>query len=610
MLRLKVSSPVGEREVESDRSELVVGRREGVDILIDDPAASRNHCILRVREGRVQLIDLGSQNGVQFEGRKVSDALLGVNDSFRIGKTTITITSVPGATDVGLKSPDQIDLIFKHSGRGEVVLVIMATDPWTEDEGQKALQLQAKINAYLEYVTSGQLAARVPDSKGQPVRILIRTNDDPTPRIAEFIRRADEVTRPQGVTVSYERAAPSGLGLEDGAQETGLPAPIPHGAHLDFAREVRRALARTPWYVTSLIVHVIALFLLNLVPFAVRVEWPHAAIEADNSNDIADAETDLEDMKPPELERPDEILDDQIDDEDPAQPTPAQTPPEETEDPDESTTNDSIGVRRNFRLKTPLNVKPRVKQPGKRVDTSNIGREHGTVRDIVERGTGTGLRNIRAQNGDRIVVVRGDFDKMENILDLYHIKYTLIDRDRFLKGKFPKAYVVCINCARKPLGRRANRLASRAQRMVRGQGIWLITSDWALEPYLTLGWPGHVTKIERIKRRQPDTTITVEPALQSPLLAGVFGRRTQTRWWLEESSVFFRCSKRANVLIRSDDMFERFGARDVCFDFRDARGRVLHLLGHFWQEDGNVAGLVAMHKLILNFLVERFRPGG
>jgi hypothetical protein len=29
-------------------------------------------------------------------------------------------------------------------------------------------------------------------------------------------------------------------------------------------------------------------------------------------------------------------------------------------------------------------------------------------------------------------------------------------------------------------------------------------------------------------------------------------------------------------------------------------------LGHFWQEDGNLAGLVAMHRLVLNFLQEKF----
>ena len=512
MLRINISSSAGERTVESDRTELVLGRGEGVDVLIDDPAASRNHCALRVREGRLQLIDLGSQNGVHLGERRVSDARLRAGDNFRIGKTTITVTSLPGATDAG-------------PGRS---------------------------------------------------------------------------------------AAASGLALQGGTAApppgtTGPAAPIPHGARHDFAREIRRTLARTPWYITSLIVHLIALFLLSTVPYTVKTEWPNATIKAARSNDLPALDTDIEEVQPPELERPEEILDDRLDDEGSAEEAPAQAG---IDSPDRSTLPSTIGTRNNFRLPSPLHVKPKVKQPGKRVDTTNIGREHGTVRDIVERGTGTGLRNLRAQNGERIVVVRGDFDKMENILDLYQIKYTLIDRDRFLKGSFPKAYVVCINCARKPLGRRANRLASRVQRMVRGKGVWLITSDWSVEPYLTLGWPGHVTKIERLKRRQADTTITVTPAHQSPLLAGVFGRRSQTRWWLEESSVFFRCSKRANVLIRSDDMFERYGARDVCFDFRDARGRVLHLLGHFWQEDGNVAGLVAMHKLILNFLIERFSPGG
>ena len=56
------------------------------------------------------------------------------------------------------------------------------------------------------------------------------------------------------------------------------------------------------------------------------------------------------------------------------------------------------------------------------------------------------------------------------------------------------------------------------------------------------------------------------------------------------------------------EMERRFGTSPVVIDFRAGKGRVLHLLGHFYQKDGNRLGLVAMDNLILNYLTERFPP--
>ena len=94
----------------------------------------------------------------------------------------------------------------------------------------------------------------------------------------------------------------------------------------------------------------------------------------------------------------------------------------------------------------------------------------------------------------------------------------------------------------------------------------------------------------------------------SPLLEGVFSARTKTRWWLEEASKFVGTKgNRVRVLVDSEDMRKRYGSRAVVVEFKPSRnGRVLHLMGHFYQKDGNHAGVVAMHRLIFNFLRERF----
>jgi hypothetical protein len=54
-------------------------------------------------------------------------------------------------------------------------------------------------------------------------------------------------------------------------------------------------------------------------------------------------------------------------------------------------------------------------------------------------------------------------------------------------------------------------------------------------------------------------------------------------------------------------MRKRYGAHVVAFRFEYGDGVVLHLLGHFYQKDGNRRGLVAMHRLINNVILARVR---
>ena len=132
-----------------------------------------------------------------------------------------------------------------------------------------------------------------------------------------------------------------------------------------------------------------------------------------------------------------------------------------------------------------------------------------------------------------------------------------------------------------------------------------MTSDWSACPYLTEGFPDRVTAVDRRNVRQRDTTIAVHPDCSDPLLAGVFPIRGDSLWWLEEASQMLHISRDVDLLVSSDDLQQRFGTNVVVFRFKYGRGRVFHLLGHFYQKDGNRRGLVAMHRLINNLILER-----
>jgi hypothetical protein len=509
MLRLVISDSSGERSFVTERSEILLGRREDVDLVVQDPAASRSHCMLRVEGDRVKLVDLGTVNGTRFEGRKVDQASLGAGDEFAVGKTTIRVAAFG--------------------------------------------------------------APVVPQSP--PAKPLVRS----------------------GLSLEPDSAAPA----------AGPRAPTPTGAGpSDFSRELRSMISRAPWYLVSLVVHVLALMVLDLVTFSKVETGIHMPLEATVPGKPPEID-EAADLPDPDLDVPEPELDEELVlPEDEPEPATANSPPPMILDPEIKL--GTSGPKRPIRLRRPLLVQPKNQGVGDKVDKTNLDEEHRGAADVVRKGLSRSGRGIpTGLPADRIVVVEGEFDKMERVLDAYRIRYTLIQRKDLVRRRFPRAKMLCINCARNINSADRSKYVATVKSFVQ-RGGWLITSDWSIEPYLTMGFPDRVRTLEK-RRHQPDTVVTVRQTSTSPILDGVFSRRARTDWWLEETSTMFDVtSDKVNVLIVSDDMQQRYGSNVVAFDFLSGQGRVLHLLGHFYQKDGNRMGIVGMHRLILNYIIERF----
>ena len=511
MIRLTIKDSAGSRTLTLDRSELLVGRRDGADLQLDDPDLAANHCLVRIEDGRLKVIDLGSKGGVVVSGRRIPEAFLARGDHFRIGSTVVSVVAYTGAR---------------------------ATTPVLE-----------------------------PDTPAEPA---------PKP----------------------------------------AAAPIPHAQpHSEFEREIRAMIAQSPWYMTSAGIHIVLLLLVHLLTLSGVERRIPAMIMADANTELADPdeivprgllEPDMDEIRPDD---PDELefLE------------PEEASPETELDPLEREFRASqlaepspvIGTRSSLaqRLTRPLSGPQLNKASDAKINRGDLDGEHRGAKAAVEQGIGSGMRNLRALPPDRIVVVRGDFDQMESILDLYEIPHTTVDRNQFRRRKFPRAKMLCLNCDQHPPPAQRKELVDKVRDFVR-RGGWLITSDWAVDPYLTAGFPDKVLRVVRKRRNQPDTTITVRRQESSPLLDGVFPRRSVTEWWLEDASFMVEVNDRlVDVLIVSDDMKRRFGGHAVAFTWREKQGRVLHLLGHFYQKDGNRSGLVAMQRLIVNYLRERFPVG-
>jgi hypothetical protein len=76
-----------------DKRRSVLGRSRDADVQIEDPNISRRHAEI-VQEGSVYwLVDLGSTNGTEVDGRRVQRARLDDGSRFTLGETTLTFST-------------------------------------------------------------------------------------------------------------------------------------------------------------------------------------------------------------------------------------------------------------------------------------------------------------------------------------------------------------------------------------------------------------------------------------------------------------------------------------------------------------------------------------
>lgn len=85
----------GDRLVQIHHAEsgsLTLGRGEWNDIILDDPSVSRDHARLLWEGDKARIVDLGSRNQIQVQGRAVKEAQLGGEGGFSLGVYTIYMT--------------------------------------------------------------------------------------------------------------------------------------------------------------------------------------------------------------------------------------------------------------------------------------------------------------------------------------------------------------------------------------------------------------------------------------------------------------------------------------------------------------------------------------
>lgn len=222
------------------------------------------------------------------------------------------------------------------------------------------------------------------------------------------------------------------------------------------------------------------------------------------------------------------------------------------------------------------------------------------VRGNMDR-QGRGWEAIAGMEKGEVVVVAGDYDHVQRVLDRLKVPYSLLDARRLGGAKLNAVKVLLLNCPCQLDGAGVIKLRSFVDK-----GGWVVSTDWALT-VIKEAFPGYL----RNQTLSPETWVAIEPAAgaeNDPLLQNVFnGADKAPRWYLEERSYLFRVDTKAKdkvkVLIESAEMKTKYGAGVVAATFEYGQGRVLHIASHLQQVSTDANAHYAMYQFLVNWLV-------
>jgi len=108
---------------------------------------------------------------------------------------------------MSVEQEDVIDYISIDRATGDVLLTIADHLPW-DDFAQHLTKLEAKVNSYLRFVTSGQLIEARPEAAGRHVIIDLVVKHFPPAEARHLLEAAKSDLIPAAVGFSYRLIAP------------------------------------------------------------------------------------------------------------------------------------------------------------------------------------------------------------------------------------------------------------------------------------------------------------------------------------------------------------------------------------------------------------------
>ena len=187
------------------------------------------------------------------------------------------------------------------------------------------------------------------------------------------------------------------------------------------------------------------------------------------------------------------------------------------------------------------------------------------------------LEILRKVKESAIIVVAGQYDKIELVLDLIKVPYVLIYPSEVDKLELSTDQILIINCP----GNLSDGALDKIKTYVKNGGF-LFTTDWALLNVLEKLFP---EKVRYNKMPTRDDCVAVEVVDKgNKFLEGLFTTDEQPIWWLETSSYPIEIVNKGEVkvLVISKEMQEKYGQAPIVITFDYGAGTVLHMTSHYY----------------------------
>ena len=158
------------------------------------------------------------------------------------------------------------------------------------------------------------------------------------------------------------------------------------------------------------------------------------------------------------------------------------------------------------------------------MNSSNMKSAYGAARRIIrEKQTAHEQQMIDDVSGDDIVVVRGQYDQIEEVLGVMELPHVAVDPPQLSRLTLRPDQMLVINCP----GNIDRNSIKKVRNFVNSGGS-LFTTDWALKYVLEPAFPGIVKFNEKAT---PDAVVAVQPTnSDNPMLEGIFDENADPQW--------------------------------------------------------------------------------
>lgn len=201
------------------------------------------------------------------------------------------------------------------------------------------------------------------------------------------------------------------------------------------------------------------------------------------------------------------------------------------------------------------------------------------VRERICKTNQADITILDGLNDEDIVCVDGTYDHIHQVLEALGLPFRRVTQNQFLDMSLRPDQTVYINCA----SFFPPEAAAKAESFVRTGGQ-LITTDWALQNVLEMGFPGYVKFNGRMTG---DEVVQIQVRDRDDAVCQGFLAETSEAepvWWLEGSSYPIEVVNKENVkvLVASTELKDKYGEDPVIVKFEHGEGMVYHMISHFY----------------------------